>query len=219
MRLAVCVPFRDTVTRTKFALALGRMAYPTGDWHIFSTEKAYYDEARNVLVREALLWGATHMLHLDDDMIPPPNITQLLADWNVDIVAALYFQRRYPFLSTMMQFDGQNYLASVNGPIVGQGLQEAAVGGLGCLFVNAEVYKAMKVPWYVYNDWSLGLKRSSALETITEDVSFCLRARKEGFKVYVDTNIVIPHCGDEGLIGYEEHLAAYQKWTKEIKKP
>lgn len=217
MKLAVCVPFRDSVTRTKFAISLGKMVYPC-EWELFTTEKAYYDEARNVMVRDGLKWGADFFLHLDDDMLPPPDLASQLIARDVDIIAALYFQRRYPYLSTILRYDAEGYLCTLNGGIAHTGVLSLDAVGLGCMLVKADVYKRLEAPWYLYNDWRLELKRSNPMEMITEDVAFCVRAKQAGFGVYCDTNIVVPHCSDELIVAEKEHLLAYAKWTKEIKK-
>jgi hypothetical protein len=73
---------------------------------------------------------------------------------------------------------------------------EVAATGTGCLLVHRDVLKDMRLKrggsvhsWFGYDqfntaagEWELG-----------EDVSFCLRARESGWKVYVDTTCAVGH--------------------------
>lgn len=73
---------------------------------------------------------------------------------------------------------------------------EVAATGTGCLLIHRDVLEDMRIKgggsihsWFGYDnyttdagEWQLG-----------EDVSFCMRARRDGWKVYVDTTLHVGH--------------------------
>ena len=57
--------------------------------------------------------------------------------------------------------------------------------GTGAMLIKTKVLKEMKKPWFFYED-----NRS-------EDIMFCEEARRQGFKIFVDTTLKIGHIGDK----------------------
>lgn len=73
--------------------------------------------------------------------------------------------------------------------INGLGLVEVAACGMGCALIRGEVFRVMHYPHYHYQS------ALTSAETVSEDVYFCLKARRAGFTVWADETIRCDHKG------------------------
>jgi len=62
--------------------------------------------------------------------------------------------------------------------------------GTGCLLIKRHVFEKVKVPWFEYQ-WN----GDPDGKMITEDLVFCEKAKKLGFKIYCDGTIKCGHVG------------------------
>jgi hypothetical protein len=69
-------------------------------------------------------------------------------------------------------------------------LMEVDATGTGCLLIRTEVFLNMDYPWFEFT-------KTEAGKVVGEDVGFCKKAKKAGYKIYVDTSI---NCGHMGLL-------------------
>lgn len=125
---------------------------------------------RQGMAQSALDLECTHLLQVDGDiMIPPDGINKLIAH-DLDIVGANYNKTIQP-----------------PEPIIKQGLngQVASVPFVptGFLLIKTDVFRKIPKPWF-----SLDGAES-------EDVYFCDKAIRNGFKVHCDPTIQIGHLG------------------------
>ena len=74
--------------------------------------------------------------------------------------------------------------------------------GFGAVLIKAEVLKAIPRPWFF------------GMEGTGEDVSFCYKARKAGFEVWMDTSIKLGHLGAQVMVT-EEYSDQWNKFTPE----
>jgi hypothetical protein len=96
--------------------------------------------ARNSMVEQALSYGATHILWIYSDNVPPVDVIKRFLDHDKDIVGAVYLKRVPPY----------ELLGVPTGPV------DFAAGGLvpywllpgGCVMVSAKVYRTVPKPWY-----------------------------------------------------------------------
>lgn len=77
-------------------------------------------------------------------------------------------------------------------------VMEVDYTGMGWMLVKKGVFEKLEYPWF-RPEW-VNYERSDASgnkitvnEFTMEDVAFCMRAREKGFKILVDTNVVIGH--------------------------
>lgn len=152
--------------------------------------------ARNTIVRRALAGAAEWVLQLDADMsFEPDLIVALLAHADATdrpIVGGLAFKvhRGGQVEPTMyrLQTEPATHLSVVSEWQDGA-LVEVDATGAACLLVHRSVYEKLDdgthSPWF--DDADL------AGERIGEDISFCLRARRAGFPVYVATAVEVGH--------------------------
>lgn len=128
------------------------------------------------------------LLLLDADTVPPNNVLDMIKNGK-DICSGVYHQWRgediVPLafiapkdpLGKYEVYDESNpdYLVEVDG-----------VGG-GCLLIHEKVFKTIKPPYFidVFNE--------DAVRILGNDLYFCKKAKKAGFKIWIDRRIVSHH--------------------------
>lgn len=203
IRLAVCVPTAGTVNAW-FAYSLASlMMYgnslrrrPEAEFMaitLFMQETSVIHSNREKLIEQALAWGATHIMFLDDDMVFGPEVLSIMLGRRHPMVACNYPKRGWPISFTAIKPEG-------NGCIVtdkeSTGLEEAAYTGFGVSLIAREVFEKTPKPWFL----PLYLPESNTYTT--EDNPFCIRVREQGFKVYVDHD-ASKLIGHRGMHSYE----------------
>lgn len=166
--------------------------------------------ARERLAEGALEVGADYLLMIDDDMLAPVDLFYKLVAHDKDIIAPLAFTRNpdhkpviyetvegYDPLSTnrygMTRFV-MNYPRNT--------LVECDAVGFGAVLIKTDVLRAMKKPWFF------------GMESTGEDITFCLKAKKLGFSVWMDTSVKLGHLGAPTIIT-EEYSDAWNKLNPE----
>lgn len=148
--------------------------------------------ARNDIVHEVLANDADYLFFMDSDMAFPQGTLQRLLDHDKDIVGGVYCKKYEPYACTIGYVrDGKLYSADKFPP----GLDEVSSMGTGCLLIHSKVFKDMPFPWFEYkvaSDMGLDYKDQHFM---TEDVVFCLKAGKMGYKLYCDFSIKCTHVG------------------------
>lgn len=162
--------------------------------------------ARERLAESCLEVGADYLFMIDDDMLAPPDIIHQLLKHDKDIVAALAFTRnpdhKPVIYETIEGFDksvDQSYGMTrfvMNYPR--NTLVECDAVGFGAVLIKTDVFRKVKQPWF------FGMERTG------EDITLCIKARKAGFSVWMDTSIKMGHLGANCIITEEYHDA----WTK-----
>jgi hypothetical protein len=144
--------------------------------------------ARNILAKQALDAGATHLLWLDSDAIPespsdPNEALRLLYQCNVPIAACLYRAK---------QRAGFNYAAWVKVEGGYAPIQEFTgnwfkvdVTGFHFILIRREVFERVPKPWFHWEQE----------EEVSEDFHFLERARSLGYEVYIFADVRMSHIG------------------------
>jgi hypothetical protein len=142
--------------------------------------------ARNLIIKQALKNECTHVLFLDDDVVLRPDTLYRLLNHQVSIISGLYLMRNNPHLPICFATADENgwctHKRLKNSEL---GMQEVVAAGLGCLLIETKVFEAMKFPWITMGELDP--------ENWCDDLSFCMRARKAGFRIHVDLNIPVGH--------------------------
>lgn len=145
------------------------------------------DQIRNLIAE----WGKRYdyLFCVDSDIVLPPDALAKLIAADKDVVSGLYIQRKPGHHILEIYEDAPNG-GTQNAKwenLKGRGLVEIAGCGFGCVLVKGNVLRTMPYPHFVYK---------SALDhafTFSEDVYFCLEARKHGFKIWADTSLLCEH--------------------------
>lgn len=149
---------------------------------------AYIQANRNALVEQTLATDAQWLLMLDDDHTFDRRLLINLLDRHVDVVGALALARKPPYF--VCAFRETN---SRTGKSLGVSLQdlrfelqEVAAVGTGAMLIRREVLEAIEPPWFEVAFDERGVN-------VSEDVTFCEKARKAGYKVWLDATQSLGH--------------------------
>lgn len=127
---------------------------------------------------------------LDDDVIVPPDAILRLMAHKKPIVSGLYYRRNNPICPVMLKnlpTGGRQWITEFKTP----DLMEVDFVGAGCLLIHKSVLTSMAQPWF---EWNVD-KDLPQEKRMSEDFSFCEKARQHGHKILVDTSILCVHCG------------------------
>jgi len=144
---------------------------------------------RNILIETALQNDCTHILFLDDDVVPKSDILKQLLAHDKDIVTGLYLMRNYPYFPILFDesyTDGKCRFTFLKPTITG--LIKVVNCGLGCCLIKTEVFKKMAddLPWI-----RLG---QCERDHWCDDVDFFNRARdKYNYDIWCDTECRVGH--------------------------
>lgn len=200
---------REIVTM-KWALGLRGLALPAASG-IKTVAGRPFDVARNEACDDALRLGFQWLMFLDDDVIPPGDIFGRLAGHGADVISGLYHRRQEPICPVAMVFNAQGqptWVTSWNPP---NSTVEVDLVGAGCLLIHRRVLEKVDRPWF---EWEIGRDEGRRGVTppfggagvtkddkpqrnaMSEDFTFCLKAKRAGFRIYLDTSV---HCEHVGL--------------------
>lgn len=184
----------------------------TGDVSVEIISCSLVYQARNDLAKKAIKMGADLVLWLDSDMVFP---THLLKDMlesmkGRDIVAGVCHMRRPPFKPCIFKKLRQGITADENQAEMWldyprEGVFEIEGCGFGCVAVRTEAIRRVIEKYH---------EAFSPLPGYGEDLSFCLRARGCGYRIYCDPDIQIGHKA--ATIVTDETFQAYRKQYPEV---
>jgi len=147
------------------------------------------DHARNVIVHDFLLTDCTHLMMVDDDIVPPYEALEHLLLHNKDIVAAacplIGPNSHGELITTMNAYDLDKEGAYTI--IESTGIRKVDAVGTGCMMIKRTVFETLRVPPFITEYNVDGIKYRG------EDLNFCHQAKLEGFDTYVDFNIKCKH--------------------------
>ena len=214
IKVAVCVPTSGQV-KAWFAHSLAAlMAYgnslaqrPEAEailLTLFMQETSVIHANRETLAKQALDWGATHVLFLDDDMVFDPRVLTIMLGRRHPMVACNYPKRGWPITFTAVRPDGKSHLTTRE---ESTGLEEAAYAGFGVSLIERRVFEQTPKPWF------LPLYLQDAEMYTTEDNPFCARIKAAGFATLVDHDAskMIGHVG--------MHTFDWKQWRPPEPKP
>jgi len=184
-KVMICVPTSEMARRADFYDYLNALEKPEGTM-MTSAHGASPARNRNIMIKAALEHGATHCMFIDDDMAFKPDLLSRLLTHDKDIVSGLYLMRNYPHLPVMFDeaFDDGKCRFNFLRPGM-TGLQEVVNIGLGACLIKTDVFRNMAEPWITLGECEK--------DHWCDDIAFFNRARKAGYKMYVDTEIPCGH--------------------------
>lgn len=184
-------------------------------------ESTYVDMARNNIVsqgfqRSRVLYGAEpdYFLFIDADsvigerskdgsgnILPRPDFVDKLMARNVDIISGWYVKKSDAYAQRPVWG-----LGDTRGfppmETAADGLQEAHWFGGGYLLVKASVFAKIPGPWFENRNDGFGQKGG---RLVGEDIYFCEKAIKDGYKLFVDLKVKIGHHGSVAWPPEEEN--------------
>lgn len=141
--------------------------------------------ARRALVKGAFDLGVTHIMWLDSDSVPPPDLIRRLMAHDKEVVGGLYHKRTPPHDPVAYRMiDGEFQAIKRLDPA----LMFVEAMGQGCLLVDINVYYDMAEEygddlWYVVDPFD------------GEDIYFFRRLLAMGIPAYLDATVQCGHVG------------------------
>ncbi len=188
---------------------------PRYEFYRYSTGRLLTQMAREKMMRVALDQGMDFIIFEDNDMIYPLDVVEaLLEDMEkhpeIDVLAPLAFMRRPPHYAVIYTvtegYDGVEHLPYYINQFVKNypenKLVECDAVGFGAACIRLSfVRENMKEPYFM------------STTNTGEDIWFCVNAKKNGGRVFMDTRIKLGHIKDPEVID-EEFAKKYWKDTK-----
>ena len=147
---------------------------------------------RNLLVRQALDNGCSHIFFLDDDVAIQPDVLIKLICHNVDMITGLMLMRDYPhkpLIFNKFYPDGAAehvFLPDLNGN--NSGLLPIVASGLGCCLIKCKVFSKLEEPFFRFAEVEK--------DGLSEDLGFFKRVQDIGLQHYCDLDVPIGHMTD-----------------------
>jgi len=196
MKTMILIPCMDMVHARfmRSLLVLDKVGDVSYGFHYSSL---IYD-ARNQLLDIARQHNVDRVLWFDSDMDIPLNAMRILSedlDNGYEIVSGLYFKRKPPYTPTIysdcdvVKLDNDQLLP-LNTPFTDypkDQIFEVAAFGFGCVMMSMDAAKKVTD--------AFGMMPFMPTAGFGEDLSFCMRARKAGIRIWCDSRVRLGHIG------------------------
>jgi hypothetical protein len=177
-----------------------------------------YDIARSNVATRCLETGAEWCFFWDSDLLIPPNTITRLTSHNLPIVGGLYFRRHPEVWPEIFRDVGGGVLNAIPAKEVPfDGLPFIVDGiGAGCLLIHRRVFEVLKehvplrsfkvvgpppgeIKFYEFFRWGIGREDNPNQPSYSEDLTFCMLAKKHGFKIHCDPAVRATHILNVGI--------------------
>ncbi|MBI2573702.1 glycosyltransferase family 2 protein [Candidatus Woesearchaeota archaeon] len=139
------------------------------------------------------------LLFLDSDVMAPKDVIEQLIALNSDIASGLYLTRqqiapgKFDIIPTVYVPHGKDSVQTLSQEqAVSKGAFDILICGLGCTLIKRHVLFALS--FHQYNSES---------STGSEDVAFCLDAKKNNFSMKATSNVLCDHVGKEQTLTFK----------------
>ena len=196
MRIMIAIPCMDMM-HSDFVISLTGLRHEGNVRYVYSVSSLVYD-SRNGLARRAIVEGFDRVLWLDSDMKFSADLLERLnadLDEDRDLVSGLYVTRKPPFKPCIFKECGYKHkdgdrevrpYADSYYDYPKDSIFEIDACGFGGVLMKTSLLKAVESKY--------GLPFAPMLG-FGEDISFCLRAKDLGAKMYCDSRINLGHVG------------------------
>jgi hypothetical protein len=185
-----------------------------------------WDVSRNLVATLALNSGAEWCFFWDSDIVVPPYALTRLVGHGLPIIGGIYYRRhpeiwpevfRYPAGGVMLLEPVSKRQLEEEWRATAYPVLRADGIGAGCFLVNTMVLKKMKdkvpyrsftvkgpptaaIDYYEFFKYGMGdPEMHKQGEGYSEDLVFCVRAKKLGFQIYVDMTVACTHLTRMGI--------------------
>lgn len=187
MKTLIAIPCLDSLD-VHFVRSLVGLKQEGGTAISFFSNSLVYD-ARNKLAQQAIDEGAEYVLWLDSDTVfEPSTLDTLMKDIEGrDLVTGVVHRRRPPFSpciykSLKLGIDGDNSVEVYEE--YPEEIFEIDACGFACVLMRTQIFKDV-----IEREHTL----FSPILGFGEDLSFCIRARRAGYKLYCDPKVQCGH--------------------------
>jgi hypothetical protein len=196
-KVLIAVPALDTMpTQTTYSMLSLKRDCPSRYSFIVRASCA---DARNMLAREAIESGADRVLWIDSDMVFQDDLMLRLGrdlDAGWDMVCGLYFKRELPVTPVIYKAITANEGVMPYFDYPRDELFSVAGCGFGAVMTTTRLLERV-------TEAAKGAGSFTPLPTLSEDLSFCWRAKREGARIGCDSRVKVGHVG---VITYGEAM-------------
>ena len=195
MKTLICIPCMDMIHTGFFRALLNLQS--VGEVQFAITQSSLIYDARNILAVQAITGGYDRTLWLDSDMSFDSDMMVKLSkdmDEGRELVSGLYMTRKKPIHPTI--YDGVGVF-NINGvpqntavaytDYPRDSIFEIEGCGFGGVMVSVPLLKKVREKF--------GLP-FSPVAGFGEDLSFCMRVKNLGEKMYCDSSVKLGHIGN-----------------------
>ena len=150
---------------------------------------------RNSAAMIAIRKQADYLLFIDDDMLVPPNILELLLEPDLPIVSPIFFRSGDD--NAPLAYDigpGGVGVRNMRDYPVDQLFEAPGGCGTGVMLIKREVLEAIEWPLFYYPPSPMS----------GMDLEFCRRAREKGFPTYCDSRILVEQMDNPQPVGAKQ---------------
>jgi len=167
--------------------------------------------ARNLSIQEvfiqeeAVKYKFDYLLFIDSDVIFAFEDIQKLLAYQKDVIAGTYFAKSIPFFPVAGYYDinkiENGFPKVTKEQVSSKKLLEVDWVGCGFLLLKRKIIDKIEYPWFDMRviDLPKPAKRGGNItikkELLSEDISFCTKIRELGYKIFLDTSVLLKHIG------------------------
>lgn len=157
----------------------------------FRTHDLPIPDCCNVPVRQVMRRDSTHVLFVEEDVVPPIGALKRLLEEDAAVGGIDYPLRQYPSIVSHLLFQ-----------------KDALWVGLGFTLVQRKVFEVLGDPWFQTDleavarhsgsasNWKVELrKRRAPYEYGGHDITFCVKAYLAGFRIVAVSDLLCWHKG------------------------
>lgn len=186
--------------------------YPNDTFALYTPRRTGIDRMRNAAAKIAIENNYDYLMFIDDDVVVPLDMFDKLVAVQKDIIAGWTVIRGYPFDNMFFKFDDKHNLVNVKDVERKSGILDVDAIGFSTALIKVDLLKQIPPPWFVTGP------------TNTEDIYFCLKARKHvpECTICVDTSIETAHIlGPEFISPWnkKDYATYFRAQNPEIVEP
>ena len=195
IKLAIALPLTNDREFSQFWDSFIMMEKPERFVFLRPDYPGRIDRVRNILVQEAMVRGASHILFMDTDQVYPldtiPKLFETMEMVRSKVVGTVVYRRYAPFDPLVFNIEEGGLTAvDFEKMYLQEHLKVGAVGA-GCTLYDLEVFRAIPKPWF--EDRSDEFDEEKKKHGPGEDIGFCYKLRDYGFDIWVNTSVDIGH--------------------------
>lgn len=188
-KILVAIPTTGLVD-IDYVNSIIKLSHATKNIQVVHSSGSLVYVARNSFVKDAIEGNYTHLLFIDSDMVFNADALNVLLHHNLDIVSGSIFTRVAPYKPCYyekLKLGDSNEVICEPCKDMGDDLIKVEGVGTAFLLTKTKVFQDIIDKQNVYP--------FQPIPGYGEDLSFCLRARKCGYEIFVDNGLMIGHIG------------------------
>lgn len=191
----IFVPTAGTVCAQTVNNLIGLTKF-SNDWFLFkATDNCLVHDARNRAVETMFQHEADGILFIDSDQTFQKDAFNRLLESHKQIIGAPIVRKTPPYYPNIGKWDDTVKEWVVYKEYPKHHLFQVDYIGMGFCYISREVFEKISKPYFDCS-WIVNENFKEGEKMIGEDVYFCDKAKKAGFKVWCDPTIQVGHIGN-----------------------